>query len=122
MAGKHSLQVTLTGMSDGDYPFVTVGGSNLASYPKAGQTMTTYVYLPANSPDIMAKLFVMDSQYHWFDPDAMVTLKAGAWNRLTLTLPANVAPGQLRQLGVQFNTPDATPVSGNVYIDNVGWA
>jgi Mannanase, galactose-binding domain-like len=121
MAGKHSLQVTLTNMSNGDFPFVTCGGSYLSSYPSAGQTMTAYVYLPANSQDILAKLFVMDSQYHWFDPDNMVLLTPGTWNRLTFTLPTNVSPGQLRQLGVQFNTPDATLVSGNVYIDNVGW-
>lgn len=121
-AGKRSLQVTLTNMGNGDFPFVTVGGSNLSSYPKAGQTMTAYVYLPANSPDIMAKLFVMDGQYHWFDAGAMVTLAPRTWNRLTFTLPANVSPGQPRQLGMQFNTPAATLVSGNVYIDSFGWS
>ena len=30
-------------------------------------------------------------------------------------------PRKLRQLGVQFNTNSITPVSGNVYIDSVGW-
>ena len=79
-----------------------------------------YIYLPANSPDIEAKVFVMDSQYHWFYPDAMAPLQSGTWNRLTFTLPVGVI-GQLRQLGVQFNTQSATPVSGNVYIDSVGW-
>ena len=120
MGDKHSLQVTLNNMGDGDFPFVSVGHSNLSTYPQAGQTVTMYIYLPANSPHIEAKVFVMDSQYHWFDPDAVITFQSGTWNRLTFTLPAGVT-GQLRQLGVQFNTNSATPVSGNVYIDAVGW-
>ena len=120
MGDKNSLQVSLTNMGDGDFPFVSVGHSNLSTYPQAGQTVTMYIYLPANSPHIEAKVFVMDSQYHWFDPDAMITFQSGTWNRLTFTLPAGVT-GQLRQLGVQFNTNSATPVSGNVYIDAVGW-
>ncbi|HEV2581687.1 MAG TPA: hypothetical protein VGT44_12610 [Ktedonobacteraceae bacterium] len=120
--GKHSLQVTLTNMGQGDYPFATCGGSYLSSYPKAGQTITAYLYLPANSSNIMAKLFVMDSQFHWFDPGDMVTLIPGTWNRLTFSLPANVSTGQMRQIGVQFNTGDTNPVSGTVYIDNIGWS
>jgi hypothetical protein len=120
MNGKHSLQVTLTNMGDGDYPFVSVGRSNLAIYPKAGQTVTMYLYLPANSPEIEAKIFVMDDLYHWYDAGNMTTLTSGTWNRLTFTLPAGVT-GQLRQLGVQFNTSNANPVSGNVFLDSVGW-
>ena len=120
MGDKHSLQVTLTNMGDGDFPFMSVDHANLSTYPQAGQTVTMYVYLPTNSPDIEAKVFVMDSQYHWFDPGAMLTLQSGTWNRLTFTLPGDVT-GQLRQVGVQFNTQSATPVSGDVYIDSVGW-
>jgi hypothetical protein len=120
MSGKHSLQVTLTNMGNGDFPFVSVGRSNLATYPKAGQTVTIYVYLPASSPEVEAKIFVMDDLYHWYDAGEMTTLAAGTWNRLTFTLPAGVT-GQLRQLGVQFNTPSATPVSSNVFLDSIGW-
>jgi hypothetical protein len=120
MDGTHSLQVTLTNMFNGDFPFVSVGRSNLASYPKAGQTVTMYLYLPANSPDIEAKIFVMDNLYHWYDPGDMTALTPGTWNRLTFTLPAGVT-GQLRQLGVQFNTSDANPVSGDVFLDSIGW-
>ncbi len=120
MSGKHALQVTLTNMGNGDFPFVSVGHSNLSTYPKAGQTVTMYLYLPANSPDIEAKIFVMDDLYHWYDAGDMTTLTAGTWNRLTFTLPAGVT-GQLRQLGVQFNTSSATPVSGNVFLDSIGW-
>lgn len=122
MNSKHSLAVTLTNMSSGDFPYVSVGGSNLKSTPQAGQTITMYLYLPNGSPGILAKVFVMDSQYHWFDPDAMTTLQPGTWNKLTFTLPSNVSPGQLRQLGVQFNTSSNGLVSGNVYVDDVGWS
>ena len=120
MNGKHSLQVTLTNMGNGDFPFVSVGRSNFATFPKAGQTVTMYLYLPASSPDIEAKIFVMDNLYHWYDAGDMTTLASGTWNRLTFTLPAGVT-GQLRQLGVQFNTSSANPVSGDVFVDSVGW-
>ncbi len=120
MSGKHSLQVTLTNMGNGDYPFITVGRSNLATYPKAGQTVTVYLYLPANSSEIEAKIFVMDDLYHWYDAGEMTVLTAGTWNRLTFTLPAGVT-GQLRQLGAQFNTSNANPVSGDVFVDDIGW-
>src|SRR5579859_5825003 len=120
VSSKHSLQVTLTNMGNGDFPFVSVGRSNLSTYPKAGQTVTVYLYLHANSPEIEAKIFVMDNLYHWYDAGDMTTLTAGTWNRLTFILPAGVT-GQLRQLGVQFNTSSANPVSGNVFLDSIGW-
>jgi hypothetical protein len=117
----HSLQVTINNIQNGDFPFVSVGHSNLATYPHGGQTVAMYIYLPASSPGIEAKVFVMDNQYHWFDRGAMTSLKRGMWNRLTFTLPGAVS-SQLRQLGVQFTTPDNAPVSGTVYIDSVGWS
>ncbi|HVB74596.1 MAG TPA: hypothetical protein VNE38_13660 [Ktedonobacteraceae bacterium] len=119
--GKHSLQVTLTRISNGDYPSVSVGSSNLATYPRAGQTITLYLYLPANSPEFEAKIFLMDNLYHWYDAGAMTVLKAGAWNRLTFQLPAGVS-GQLRQLGVQFNTSNISPVNAEVFLDTISWS
>ncbi len=117
----HSLQVTMTNIQNGDFPFVSVGHSNLATYPHVGQTVAMYIYLPASSPGIEAKVFVMDNQYHWFDRGAMTSLKRGMWNRLTFTLPGAVS-GQLRQLGVQFTTPASAPGSATLYIDSVGWS
>lgn len=121
MGDSHSLQVTFTNLANGDFPFVSVGRPYLATYPRAGQTIAVWVYLPASSPPIEAKIFLMDNAYHWFDPGVLASLRAGAWTRLTFTLPATVS-GQPRQLGVQFNTPSSTPVSGSVYIDAVGWS
>lgn len=121
MGDKHSLQVTITNMSNGDFPYVSVGRSNLASSPKAGQTVTMYLYLPANSPNLQGKVFIMDGQYHWFDAGPMTQLKPGAWTKVTFTLPGNVS-SPLRQLGVQFNTNSSSLVSGTVYLDSVGWS
>jgi hypothetical protein len=118
---SHSLRVTINNIQNGDFPFVSVGHSNLATYPHMGQTVAMYIYVPASSPGIEAKVFVMDYQYHWFDRGAMTSLKPGVWNRLTFTLPGAVS-GQLRQLGVQFTTPANAPVSATVYIDAVGWS
>lgn len=120
MDGKHSLQVSLVDVGTGDFPFVSVGQSHLASYPQAGQTISMYVYVPGNLNGLGAKVFVMDSQYHWFDPGALTQLKPGTWNRLTLTLPSGVT-GSLRQLGIQFNNLSNALMSTSVYIDAVNW-
>ena len=105
----------------GDFPFVSVGRSNLSNYPHAGQTVTIYVYMPATpTMNLGAKIFVMDNQYHWFDADAMTRLNPGAWNQLTFPLPSAVS-GQLRQLGVQFNNPGTANLSPKVFVDAVSW-
>ena len=119
--GKHSLQISLMNEAPGDFPFVSVGRSNLSNYPHAGQTVTIYVYMPATpTMNLGAKIFVMDNQYHWFDADAMTRLAPGAWNQLTFTLPSAVS-GQLRQLGVQFNNPGTANLSPKVFVDAVSW-
>jgi len=120
MGDTHSLQVTFSNMTSNDYPSVGVGRSSFSSYPSAGQTITLYVYLPASSPSIGAKIYLMDSQYHWFDGGSMTTLRPGTWNRLTYTLPGSFN-GPLRQLGVQFHTTSSSPVNESVYIDSVSW-
>jgi len=76
--------------------------------------------VPGNLNGLGAKVFVMDSQYHWFDPGAMTQLKPGTWNQLTFTLPSGVT-GPLRQLGIQFNNLSNVLMSTSVYIDAVNW-
>ncbi len=118
--GKYSLQVTLQGVNARDFPYVSVGRSGLTNYPQAGQTITAYVYLPDNPVSVTAKLFIMDSQYHWFSGN-MNRLTPGEWNRLSFTVPSNVS-GQLRQLGIQFSTLGNTAVSTDVYVDALSWS
>jgi hypothetical protein len=118
--GKHSLQVTLNNLSSHDYPYISVGGSQLSSYPQPGQTLSASIYLPANSLTLTAKLFIMDNSYHWLTGTS-VTLTPGAWTRLTFTIPTG-ASSPPRQLGIQFGTSMPTPVSTAVYVDAIGWS
>ena len=116
--GSHALSVTLSDSSSGDYPYVSVNTDTMSSPPQAGQTLNAYVYLPSNSVNLTARLFVADQQYHWTS-NAVVTLQAGVWTHLTCVVPANTVP---RQLGIQFNSSTSSGISTNVYIDAVGWA
>jgi hypothetical protein len=119
MSGKHSLQVTLTNIVNGDFPYVAVGSSNLASYPVSGQTITMYLYMRSNSVNLSAKIFVMDNAYHWFSA-GFTLLSAGTWNRLTYTLPPSIN-GEPRMLGIQFTSPVNAAATSNVYVDAVSW-
>lgn len=118
--GKHSLQVTLSNVSSSDFPYVAVGRSNLANYPQAGQTLKAYVYLPSNSVSLMAKIFIMDNNYHWFS-SALLPLIPGVWSRLSYTLPSSIS-GQPRLLGIQFNNASTMPITTEVYIDAISWS
>ena len=117
--GKYSMQVTLSGLDGGSYPYLSLGRSGMTSFPHAGQTISMYVYVPGNTTSLTAKVFVMDSSYHWFST-TMTALTPGTWNRITYTLPSNVGD-PLYQLGIQFGTLSNTPVSSDVYIDAIGW-
>lgn len=117
--GRHALEVTFTNIASDDFPYISVDSSNLSSPPHAGQTITAYIYLPNNSASFTAKVIVMDNNYHWLY-DVMIRLTPSEWNRLAYTLPS-IMNGQSRQLGIQFSTLADTPVSGDVYIDAVGW-
>jgi len=120
MGDTHSLQVTFTNLSNSDYPYIAVGLSNLTNYPQGGQTLTAYVYQPSNSNSLTAKLFVMDNNYHWLSNNTMISLTPGQWNRLTFILPSDLS-GQPRMLGIQFGNAANSSMSGDVYIDQVGW-
>jgi hypothetical protein len=119
MAGKHALQVSLSNISTGNYPYIAVDLSNQTSYPGAGKTVTAYAYLPAGSLPFTAKLFVVGSDYQWYSNDA-VQLKPGTWNPLTYTLPATLS-GIPKQIGIQFDTSASGTVSGKIYVDAVSW-
>jgi hypothetical protein len=119
MDGKHALQVTLSNIGNGDFPYVAVGSLNLATYPVSGQTISMYVYLLGNSINLSAKVFVMNNAYHWFSA-GFTLLQAGTWNHLSYTLPASIN-GQPRLLGIQFNSPANATATTNVYIDAVSW-
>ncbi len=118
--GQHSLQITLSNSSSGDFPYVTVDTSSLPNAPQAGQTVSAYLYLASNSVSINARLFVVNNAYQWLLHDN-VTLVPGSWTHLTYTLPTTLS-GNPRQLGIQFNSPTGGNISSNVYLDAVGWS
>jgi hypothetical protein len=118
--GKHSLQVTLNNLSSHDYPYISIGGSQLPSYPQPGQTLSASIYLPGNSVTLTAKLFIMDNGYHWLTGNS-ITLTPGSWTHLTFTIPTS-ASSPPRQLGIQFGTSMSTSLSTTVYVDAIGWS
>jgi mannanase-like protein len=117
--GKQALQVTVSNISRRDFPYISVSTSTLSSYPQAGQTITAYIYLPANAASLMAKVFVMASNYQWYS-GPMLPLTPGTWNHLTYTLPSAIN-GPLRQIGIQFNATADSGISSDVYIDAISW-
>lgn len=117
--GKYSLQVSLRGLDGGSYPYLSLGRSGMTGYPRAGQTISMYVYVPGNTSNLTAKVFILDSNYRWFSTN-MTRLTPGTWKQITYTLPSNVS-GPLYQLGIQFGTLSNTSVSSDVYIDAIGW-
>jgi hypothetical protein len=119
LAGTHALHVTVSNISRRDFPYVSVSTSTRSSYPRAGQTITAYIYLPANVGSLMAKVFVMASNYQWYS-GSMVPLTPGTWNRLAYALPAAINE-PLRQIGIQFNGTTDRGISSDMYIDAITW-
>jgi hypothetical protein len=116
---KHALQVTLTSISTGNYPYIAVDLSSQTSYPVSGNTVTAYIYLPIGSAAFTAKLFVVGSDYHWYANDT-IALKPGTWNALTYTVSAAMS-GLPKQIGIQFDTSAHGKVNGTIYVDDVNW-
>ncbi len=97
--GTHSLEATLNTTSSGDFPYVSVSTADATNYPRAGQTISAYVYIASTAPNVNAKLFITDQGYTWHTSDG-VALTPNAWTHLTFLVPAMVT-GQPRQIGVQ---------------------
>ncbi|GAC1434208.1 MAG: hypothetical protein PVS3B3_08680 [Ktedonobacteraceae bacterium] len=116
--GNYSLQATLSNASSSNFPYVAVSTADNPSYPRAGQTITAYVYIADTTTTVNAKLFITEHNYKWHTGTS-VSLTPNTWNRLTLLVPAMVTE-QPRQIGVQFNSVVGS--SSNVYIDAVKWA
>ncbi|HTK09221.1 MAG TPA: hypothetical protein VL485_18780, partial [Ktedonobacteraceae bacterium] len=116
--GTHSLQFTLADNSENDFPFVSVGGSQMPSTPKAGQIISGYLYVANPKALINAKIFVADPSHAWHFTNS-ITLTPGAWNKVWYSLPLNYT-SPVSQVGIQFFT--STPgVSTDVYLDQFAW-
>ena len=116
-AGTHALAVQFSGAGGGSPRVFT----SAPSVP-AGKTVTFHVWIPAGGGITAIQPYVQQgSSGGWLwtgNYQAASSLKPGAWNTLTVAVPAN-AVTPLFQLGVQFFT--GTAWSGTCYIDSVNW-
>jgi len=86
-----------------------------------GQIATFHVYLPASSDGLGFQAFV---QYNNYGKNSFVgpsTVTRGGFTTYAFTVPSDVGPGGIQQLGVQFNWTGSTTFTGNVYIDDITW-
>ena len=114
-AGTHSLAVTINGAAGAQ----TV---KVSSPPvPAGRLVTFHVFVPAASQLSSVQPYVLQGAaggWTWTGNwQAVTSLKAGAWNTLTVQVPPNAAA--LAELGVQLSTKAAW--TGTAYVDAVSW-
>ena len=86
-----------------------------------GQAATFHVYLPAASDGLGFQAF---AQYNNYGKNSFVgpsTVTRGAFNTYAFTVPSDVGPGGIQQLGVQVQLDGTTAFTGNVYIDDITW-
>jgi hypothetical protein len=88
---------------------------------KAGQTVSFHIYVPSGAAISWVQPYVQQGasgNWSWTGNwRPMSALKAGAWNTISVTVPANAA--LLSSLGVQFATSGA--YNGSVYVDSVNF-
>lgn len=116
-AGSRSLAVSLNGSAP-DKRMVAV---KVPSTP-AGKTVKFRIWFPAGSKLSSIQPYVLQGAaggWLWSGAwRATSSLTAGAWNTISVTVPAT-AQTPLDQLGVELATSAAW--TGTVYVDSVGW-
>jgi hypothetical protein len=108
--GNQSLAINFNGGSAGTAS-PSVGNVAVA----AGATITFHVWIPIGSKVTALQPYIMDHNNTWAS-SWYASFTAGAWNTLTLTVPANAAT-PLNTLGIQFFTSGAW--TGTCYLDSV---
>ncbi len=115
--GTHSLAVKLDETAAGT---VAVAVSSPATPP--GATVTFHVFIPSGTTVSSVQPFAeQGAQGNWAwagNWQATTSLKTGAWNTITLPIPAG-AVTPLYELGVQIATSGAS--TSTVYVDSVTW-
>ena len=114
--GKHSLQVSLKGISDytpGILRVAPEGGAAIA----AGHTATAYV--EAIGPrSVAARLVLYDTRGQPV-VGPFVLLVPGRWIPVAVTVPS-WAKGPFRWIFLHFRSPDFS-YTGTCYVDSLGW-
>jgi hypothetical protein len=115
--GTHSLAVTVAESAAGS-PIVAVSSPTTP----AGATVTFHVFVPTGSGISAVQPFVLQGasgNWTWTGNwQAIGSLKAGAWNAITVPVPSN-AVMPLNELGIEFSTSGAW--TGTVFVDSVSW-
>jgi hypothetical protein len=115
--GAHALAVKLNESGAGT---ATVAVSSPAT--PVGATVTFHVYIPSGTTVSSVQPFVLQGasgSWTWTGNwQAISSLQVGAWNTLTVAVPAN-AVTPLYQLGVEIGTSGAA--TSTVYVDSVSW-
>ena len=83
----------------------------------AGATIYVHVWIPAGGKVTTVEPYLQDYNWGWAS-NPTGNLTAGAWNTLTLTVPAT-AVTPLNRLGLRFTTGAAW--TGTVYVDSIDW-
>lgn len=114
--GVRSLKVPFTGTSGSVN--VSVGSPAVP----AGRTVAFRVWIPTGSRITAVHPYLQEGAaggWRWTGTwRSLSQLEAGAWNTLTVTLPAG-GTSPLHQLGVQFTTSGGW--AGAAYVDGVTW-
>jgi hypothetical protein len=114
-AGAHALAVSLSGASGSQT--VKVASPAVA----AGKLVTFHVWIPSGNAISAVQPYVLQGAgggWAWTGNwQAASALKAGAWNTLTVQVPANAAA--LAELGVQFSANKGAATTA--YVDSVSW-
>jgi hypothetical protein len=112
-AGTHALAVSFSGASGSQT--VKVSSPAVA----AGKLVTFHVWIPAGNAISAVQPYVLQGAgggWTWTGNwQSASALKAGAWNTLTVQVPATAAA--LAELGVQFTSNKGT----TAYVDSVSW-
>jgi hypothetical protein len=116
--GAHSLAVNCNATGTADEQMAEISSPPV----NPGQTVTFHVWLPVGCQLPSIQPFVLQNgagKWTWTGSwVATTSLKLGAWNTITVTVPTNASP--LNSLGVQFNA-GTTPWTGTCYIDSVSY-
>jgi hypothetical protein len=116
--GTHSLHITLPNVLGSDTPTIAVNVSPTLAPPKAGQMISTYIYVSNPNALMNAKIFVSNAKYQWQFANSM-TLTSGTWTKIWYSLPLDYT-GPVFQFGIQFFTSHPG-VSTDVYVDQFEW-
>jgi hypothetical protein len=116
--GTHSLHITLPNVLETDTPTIAVNVSPTLAPPKAGQMISTYIYVSNPNALMNAKIFVSNAKYQWQFANSM-TLTSGTWTKIWYSLPLDYT-GPVFQFGIQLFTSHPG-VSTDVYVDQFEW-